>query len=740
MSNASNKKNRSEIEELELEKPYRGAGTPIKLKSPQSMTNLSATAKCIMDELRERHKGVKSRGGNNIHPGELLTLDKLQESLQKYSNLSTQSKSTESIDLALKQICDWEGDGMNRIVYLYPFLVNNNNKVAAKIALIAPQTSIEVDVSHFREICFNYSKGMIDIILGNRSKKVKEIEEEEPGKILMYKTKSGEPWLYPHLCSMESEITMLLKRAFKPYSYISVRDFVDDFIAYGREKNQLKRVLDNYHMIIDKLEMNPDGTYKRQPETVVHYRAQADGLEKFCLHYFPKFLENSDPTNYRSKLTHYRKDILENAEEGRKQSRGKVKELINLVNEFPFSRISSELSKKVEYTCSQSVKILDVMIKDMDSLIERKFDAIQSSLYEGIVNYVSEHTRKELTLLSLDVKQEIFRAGIKDEGDINAAVDGLKTHLKAELGTYEMSNEQGRLMMYCVDQGYMASVLHKLSSLSNTDPEMAEQLNIAKKIFEDLKLRNDPRINGKIREDHVNRLVEDINRFERDALERQKRENFRRKYNLPAGLSATIFCLIGSFFLASVESNVFFIVTGIPLSFIIGFISARFFRVRKNIIDIEKLKKNLISSNSSSEQMDDKSTIFASEENKSSKEEKTLEISKIAEMYVFPSTYNKIEDKIYDSSSLRSKINSNLEEIQRKIPILMKEEDMNKVASSIEFALLSHSVVINIPRDLVPRKMPGTIIINKSDFKTPLLRNQMAEFFRAELEKNKVDK
>lgn len=60
----------------------------------------------------------------------------------------------------------------------------------------------------------------------------------------------------------------------------------------------------------------------------------------------PKFLENSDPTNYRSKLTHYRKDILENAEEGRKQSRGKVKELINLVNEFPFSRISSELSKK----------------------------------------------------------------------------------------------------------------------------------------------------------------------------------------------------------------------------------------------------------------------------------------------------------------------------------------------------------------------------------------------------------
>lgn len=104
----SNEQNIS-FEELAESKP-----TEIQSLAPdyiflnEGAVGLSATARCILDELRDWHKKTEKHGSKSIHPSYLLTLDKLAELLNKYRNLSEQAKSPPSVDLALRQLVDYE--------------------------------------------------------------------------------------------------------------------------------------------------------------------------------------------------------------------------------------------------------------------------------------------------------------------------------------------------------------------------------------------------------------------------------------------------------------------------------------------------------------------------------------------------------------------------------------------------------------------------------------------------------
>lgn len=115
-------------------------------------------------------------------------------------------------------------------------------------------------------------------------------------------------------------------------------------------------------------------------------------------------------------------------------------------------------------------------------------------------------------------------------------------------------------------------------------------------------------------------------------------------------------------------------------------------------------------------------------------------IAKGAERFVFPSRFTKITDKIHDSRSLRKKIFENLDNIRNNVVHLKGEKDDDKVASTIEYALLQNSATIIIPDDLVPQGMPGSIILSHNDLKAPLIRDQIAEFLRNEAQKNNTIK
>lgn len=716
------------------------------LKSPLSMNNFTAGAKCIMDELRERHKQIEKRGASNVHPSELLLLDKIEESLNRFSNLSIQAKSTQGIDQALKQLTDSEGNQQNRSIYIYPFLLKNNNKVNAKVALIAPQNAPEVNIRPYRDACFNLSKPVIDLILQNRSKRIKEIDDTNPGNFLIQLNKNGHNWLYPLNCSIEAEVGILIKKAFKPYNPIPIRDFITDFIEYAKEKKSVTMIASDYHMIRDELQLNPDGTYQNQPEIIIHYRAQADGLEKFILEYFPKIIaEALQLEGAKEKLTNFKKTVVDTAPPERKQNREKIRQMIAFIREFPFNRVNTELCRRVEETCNNSTRILEALLAQMDQLIERKNQTLIDITVKNLINNVYTITKREQTLIPLNIRAELEKTDIKDNEQMVKMEYSIKDQLKSQLGCYEGLNIFGEETFYAVDQGYMASVLHKLTTISSTDPEYEKQIEYAKIINQNMINTKNPRLNVNIKDEHLDNLYVDMKKIELIDGDKKKSEDFHKKYNTIAGLLGGLVTLLLFFSISFMYTDLILILIGFPVALVVAYLAALFFRQKEKEPKFKERKntttaktKAVVESNSQKQDSNTEEDLGPKIDSVS-KEDKINQIAKISENYIFPKKYDSIGEKIFDQSTLKKKIQEQVDTIKNHIPLLSKETDLDKIASSIEYALITNSIVIAIPPDIIPKNKPAQIIISKNDFKSPLMRGQMAEYYRELAEKSKFD-
>ncbi len=709
------------------------SSNPVYVHSLQTLPGLTPVAKCIMDELKDRHRKIDKQASKEIHPSFLLTLDKLSESLHKYTNLSVQARTEQAIDVALKQILDLDSRGENRIAYLYPFLIRDGNKIVSKVALIAPQTGNKVDVRPYREACFRESKELVDMILSNRAKKPRTVEEDNPGQFLIHPSKKEPFWLYPKLGSLESEIASLLKKGFHPYSYIPMPDFIDDFVEYGLSTNALIRVLPDFHLIVDELDLTESGDYKRIPELITNYRAQADGLEKFAIHFLKKLAGDAGFSLYLSKLNDFEIKHIHGAEPGRRQNHEKVTYLLDLIKEFPFDTIKTDLAKRVAETSFLAVKILEKLIIEKESLIHRKSEFVYKILEELITKKIADYTKGELKLLNLNLSEEIQKAGVKSEIEAEDFKKRLKEKINSEFGTYESTNADGKEIFYAVDQGYMASVVNKLTSLASVDKRYKNQLDIARKINAKMSNPKDPRLNSSLKPEVLMRLLEDSRRMEKFEAERLQKAEFAKKFNLVAGAFAFIFSFTFFMTVSFTFDSIQAAILGIPASAIISVLSSILFKNRKSVED------DALGESDGEEAVSKGSTIIQESKASKSKDDKLSAISKVAENFIYGGKFNKISEKVYDLKSIRKKIEYHLADIQSAIPLLSKETDRSKVSSSIEYALLQNSIVIAVPEDLVPRNKPNSVIIGKNDFKSPLIRTEIAEYFRSEAEKARHD-
>ncbi|MCE9501061.1 MAG: hypothetical protein K8R21_11285, partial [Leptospira sp.] len=721
------------MREMLEEKESTSERLPVYIYSVETLPGLKATAKSIMDELKDRHRKIDKQGSKDIHPSFLLTLDKLAESLHKYTSLGVQAKSDQAIDLAIRQITDIENRGTNRIAYLYPFLIRDNNKIIAKIALIAPQTGEKVDVSAYRNACLRASEEFITLILSNRAKKPRTIDEDNPGQFLMQTNKAGNVWLQPKLGSLEAEVNSLVRKGFQPYNPLPVNDFVEDFINYGHSINSLIRVLPDYHLIVDELDLAEDGSYKKHPELINNYRAQADGLEKFAMIYLRKLAGEGGYELFLNKLNDYEINHIQGAPPGRKQGSDKVRALIDLIQEFPFTAINSDLCKKVNETCQVSIKILEKLIEEKDSLLQRKDDSSYKKLEDYVLRKIPEFTKSESKLMQIDIAAEFARAGFKDEEKIQDLKSQLKQAISAKFGTHEKESADGKEIFYAVDQSYMANVMNNLTALSLKDKRFRTQMEIAKKINAEMSNPKNPTYNANIKPDALLRLLDDTRRMEKAEEKKIRSDEFNKKFNLVAGLFAFLASIIFFATMSVTFNNISTLLLGFPVSAVAGLIASLVF------------KKKGQGSDSASDDHDSEITSGKSGNSPASdgllkKEDKLNAIAKVAEKYIFGGNFNKIQDKIFDSKAIKQKVDHYLTDIKGSVPLLAKETDNNKVASSIEYAIMQTSVIIAVPDDLVPKNKPNSIIISRNDFKAPLIREQLAEFYRSEAEKNKHDK
>jgi hypothetical protein len=58
-------------------------------------------------------------------------------------------------------------------------------------------------------------------------------------------------------------------------------DFLIDFVNYAKEQSLAISILSDYHIVLDHLELLPDGSFKKLPEVVNQILAHLDALETF---------------------------------------------------------------------------------------------------------------------------------------------------------------------------------------------------------------------------------------------------------------------------------------------------------------------------------------------------------------------------------------------------------------------------------------------------------------------------
>lgn len=710
-----------------------------------SVGSLTPTARCILDELKDWHKRVEKHGSKEKHASYLMTVDKLPEALGKYTNLGAQGRSENSIHHALRQILDIDHRGQNRAAYAYPYLIRTGSKISSKIALIAPQNENKTDTQPYRQACFRFSQDLIKVLLENRAKKGRNWDEDNPGSLLLQKNKEGNTWLYPKLGSLEAEISSLVRKGFGNLPYIPMPDFLQDFTDFAREQNLALSVLTDYHIVIDELNILPDGSFKRLPEVVNQILAHMNGLEHFTKEQLTKLAKDAKYESFLSSFNDYISKPKFPSLESKMNPEEEVKKFLSIIENFPYPAEKGNRALSVKETIELSVKILKRLSEEKGSVLTRKDDSIYGTVKNAVISRIPEHTKNHNTLLRIDFEEEVAKAGITSEEKANEYIKRLKDDVFSDHSYYEEKQPDGKSIYYVVDHGYMAAVIHKLAFEGRTNPEYKKQLGYAKIINHKLSNPKHPELNNKLKPELISKLNADVKNMEVEELEKERSNEIRSRFNAVPGILtfvvSTLIFITAAYYLRS-AMPIFF---GVPFSVVLGFMAAIYFReksteeIRDDIKNSGKFsgigdwgKPTYNSSSSSSSYEDDVET--------SKKEEKLSHIYKAADNFVFPKRFNKITDKVLDPKSLRSRIYENLDNIKRNNMTLGKEKDDDKVASTVEYAVLQSVSTILIPDDVAIRDLPNTILINRNDMKSALFRGQLADHYREEMNKKKFDK
>lgn len=674
------------------------------------VTNL---LKRILDLARDRHNQLKSLNGSDTETSSLLSLDYLHTLLQKENSLKETEKTPAAINGALKQMLDLYTNGKEKYGYLYPILIHESNKIIPKIMLIAPQKDKQTPIKPYRDNCFDSSKRIIDQMLTTRSKNTRRADDTTEISLLRL-SKSGSEWLFPKLLSVESELISLLKKGFQPYAYIPLTDFIEDFTNYGLKSDKLVQILPDYHMIQEKVEFTETGEYTKVPEVIYHYKSQVESLEKFVLKYLGSSADKLKFHLYQSTLSKYKEKYNTSYPEDPEAIRERMDELFELISLFPGTAANDENVKKILETCEESIQICKKLYARMDDLVKYKEKYLSTVFLENVQKKIDDHTKDKLTLFVLDLRATLAKSNIADKQLLYELEKDLKQIIQTKYGFFESMSNEGKEFFYVTHPGYITCVIHNLTRLTMENKAYQKQLDISKIIFDKFKEAHRTDIDSMVTEADKDKLLRKIEELKNEETKRRHRIEFKNSYNLVAGVTGFTISLIYFLVLYNTYNDLLFALLSIPVSLVAGLFLSILFR-RKPFITREQKEEGI--SDSENEAV-------------GSETEKTNQVLKASESYVFKVKFNSIEERIHDRASLKETIRENLDVIKANSQIFSKEKNDDKVISTIENAMLFYSAIITIPADIVPKGKPTMIILQRSDLKNPHIRSQIAEHFK----------
>jgi hypothetical protein len=723
--------------ELTPDEVYKSDASQSGINPLASVGSLGATAKAIMEELKEWNKKIEKQfNSSDLHPSVLYTLEKLPEALDKYQNLTQQMKSPGDVFFAFRQLTDFEKNGLNRCVYLYPFLIKDGNKVTPRVAAVTSPQDVKLEVENLRTSCFNYSKELIDAILNSRSKKAKTIEPGS-GRQLFANINAKQTWFFPKMSSLEFEVVQLLKKGFTPYPFLPLNDFIKDFINYGVEKKKVLSILSDFSIIIDDLALDDQGNLARAPELIAQIGIQCDGLDKFFDLTVMPFARENNYQAFISQYTEFKASYPTVPVISNDIADSYIDEIIKVARSFPMGTGSGSLDVKIEDTLFTVIKIIEGLKAEKANINARKNRAKYNNIRDTLIKKVDEWTNTNSRMLKVNFREEFIKAGIRDEEELDELSERLKKDIQKVYPVEDSKDSEGNPSSYIVDQGYLALVINKLTVDSRSDSEAKIEYAHAKKIDEKLKKISDKSLNAKIKSD-----VEKVETFSKEKLvqieEEEEEETESKHYNTVMGIlgffaSSMLFIFIGYYFKILVV-----LVLGFPVGLGIGVFIAIYFRDRAGEEEAEEKEKKSKKDGSGNVGSDSSNGNSAAAQAAKEKSKQLKEIFKASEAAVFGSgPAKKYSDKMIPIEVFRDKIKKNLGDIKSKSKALSSESDNNKISKVIEQTLMKGSAVINIPESIKPPEMPGAYVITHANLKSEVFRQKLGEELRKEMENKK---
>ena len=387
--------------------------------------------------------------------------------------------------------------------------------------------------------------------------------------------------------------------------------------------------------------------------------------------------------------------------------------LFELISFFPGAP-NDENVKKILETCEESIQICKKLYAKMDDLVRYKEKYLSTVFLDGVQKKIEDHTKDKLTLFVLDLNATLSKSNIKDKQLLYELEKELKQSIQTKYGYFESMSNEGKEFFYVTHPGYITCVIHNLTRLTIENKSYQKQLDISKIILDKLREANRQDIDSMVSEADKEKLLRKIEELKNEETKRRQRIEFKNSYNLVTGVAGFTISLIYFLILYNTYSDILFALLSIPVSLIAGLFFAILFR-RKPFIVREAREEGVSDSENDSV---------------GSETEKTNQVLKASESYVFKAKFNSIEERIHDRASLKEAIRDNLETIKSNSQIFAKEKNDDKIVSTIENAMLFYSAIITIPSDIVPKGKPTMIILQRGDLKNPHIRSQIAEYFK----------
>jgi hypothetical protein len=680
--------------------------------SPQ-IGRITATLERILYYTSERHRQIQSFHGFDSHPYYYLSLDYLNDVLQKDPILSADLKDKTNVTDALRQMVDEYNSGKHKYGYLYPVLMIEEGKLITKIVIIAPQVESTIFLKPFRTNCFNYSLKVVDMILTNKIQSAKKTQTTENLDSLLIKEEKGSKKVFkPDAIALESDLKSIIKKGFKDFEYIDMSDFFEDVMNYGKSKNLIIQIGPNYHIGVDKININAEGGFEKRPELYFHFLAQTNALQKIVVKEILDISNDLGQTNIRNAIVEYLRTYKPNISEDVMEEVKRARDLIEIAESIKDEKGLPGNDSRLLKASKESASYLRRIIELLPSIEVLKSKMMVQNQIDSFLKKIKNHSKSNKTLLVTNIEKIRNESKLKDKNQLSEFESQIKKIIKKDLGFYEVNSPQGISTYYIVDPACISPVLLNLAKLSQSDPaNYKKQYDIIKLIYGNLKNQAKLILDSDLSESEKETVESELASFfqdqkksKDDAISKKNSFNWKMAFS-SAGL---VFIVLLVLFL--ITKSIFFGLAIVPLSIFVGLISGKLFR---NKLSDEKQDESLLN--------ETEKEIFSGKNNA---------LSNLLESVVYPKEIRTIEDRIYDSKKLKDFLKLNLDLIKSTSENL-KNVDNESAILVLEDLVLKFSTSISLVKNMKVKNKPNTLIFSKRDLKNLKFKKELIEYFQS---------